>query len=300
MCYIGRATVGKPPSKPLEGVFSCPVRRLFTSTFSRVRRWAALLCFFAGAAPCRAGGEFSLLWLPNLHLQYEGLGYRTVQNGWDIKCKPSGAGLGLRWRAPVSRRLALQLQYWRNQPFYAREDGNAASDVLRQTGQTRIALQALTADLRHPLAGSPWEAVAGLQGVHQTLHRKDIVYNLAPEPAEARERLWGLGAHVGAARRAPEGDGGYWEGELLLGHLFFTGNRLSTEGGSLRRDGYTYSFRLEAGWRRGPWRFGLGLLDQIFQVMVPGGRTLPGGAAASFPVNKTDFTSPFAAVTYAY
>jgi hypothetical protein len=36
------------------------------------------------------------------------------------------------------------------------------------------------------------------------------------------------------------------------------------------------------------------------EIIVPAGKALPNGATASLPDNKTDFSSPFISVTYAY
>jgi hypothetical protein len=245
-----------------------------------------------------AAGELALYHLNNASLEYEGTGFRQVDEGWELKVKPRGTGEGLRWRHSLSPDSAVQLQYWRNNAFYAREDGNIKTDALRQNGDTRLSVQALMADLRRPLAESRWEVFVGIQGVHEIFHRKAIIFNLAPEPNQAKEVLSAAGAYIGFHRGSQ--DRFFWDGEASIGHLFLTRNRQSVEGGSIHRSGYAYSFRLEAGYQRNRWRLGLGFVRHLFQIMVPGGKSLPSGAAASLPINKTDFYSPVVAVTYVY
>ena len=249
------------------------------------------------AAPLRAG-ELALYGMPNVQVEYEGTGYRQYPSGWELKVKPESPGLGLRWRQPLTEKLSLQAQYWLNRPVFEREDGNSQSTTLRQTGQTRLAVQNFVVDLRRPLEGTPVEVVAGLQGAYETLTRRDIVFNGAAEAGRPVERLWGAGAvigfHGGRAERF------YYDWEALLGHLFFTGNSQDIEGGSIHSDGYTYVLRLEGGYRGRGWRVGAGFVRQLIQIQVPGGKALPSGAAASLPINKTDFFSPFFSVTYDY
>ena len=48
------------------------------------------------------------------------------------------------------------------------------------------------------------------------------------------------------------------------------------------------------------WKLAVGQIRQMVEITVPGGKTLPTGAAASLPINKIDFDSPFLSVTYAY
>ncbi len=267
--------------------------------FCRLKRAVSLcgaLCFFA---PTLRAGELALYYLPGAQVEYEGTGFRQVPSGWELKVKPRSAGAGLRWRHALGRDVDFQAQFWRNQAFFAREDGNSASGTLRQTGQTRLTLNHLMADLRHPLWNSPVRAVLGAQGLHETFERRDVLFHGAPQPGGATEALDAAGAYMGFEGSASRAS---WYGswEVLLGHLFLTSNRQQTGGGSIRRDGYTYMFRLEAGWRKGPWRAGVGYVRQLFQVLVPGGKTFGTGAAASLPINKTDFFSPLLAVSYEY
>lgn len=259
-----------------------------------------LLFLFSLAATPVAAGQVSVYYLPENQVEYEGLGYRTFDQGHDIKLKPHGSGMGLRWRHELAGKWTAQMQYWRNNPFFAREDGNARDALNRQTGQTRIAVQNFMADVGRPLHGSRVAAVAGLQGVHQTLDRRDIVFNGAPEPGSSRENLEAAGAYFGF-RRADEGSKRFYgEWEFLIGHFFKTRNSQTTGGGSVRREGYSYTVRLEAGCRLERWKLGLGFVRHTLQVHVPGGATFPSGAARSFPINKTDFFSPFLSLTYVY
>lgn len=253
------------------------------------------------AVPCavHAASEMALYYLPNARVEYEGTGFRQFDQGWELKVKPQSSGAGLRWRQQISDGWATQIQYWRNAPFYAMEDGNSLSQSFRQTGQTRLSLQNLMWDARTPLFESRVEAVAGGQWVHESFHRKSVIFNQAPEPAEAHETLdaWGgyMGFHWGRAFSHF-----YYDGEAVMTHFFHTNNRLSVGGGSIRQRGYGYAIRLEGGWRSGPWRVGLGWVRQLYQIHAPGGQSFPSGAAASLPLNKTDFFSPFLTVTYAY
>jgi hypothetical protein len=259
------------------------------------------LFIFIGAPLCAA--EVSLYYLPGAQVEYEGTGYRETSNGWELKVKPQSSGMGLRWRQGLTDKLALQVQGWANKPFFATEDGNAQSDTLRQTGQTKLAFQTLMADLRRPLSNSSVEVLAGLVGFHETFHRKDIVFNLAQEPGCAHEAISALGAYFGfhGGHGPTTGQRGfYWDGEATMGHFFFTDNKLTVDGGSIHRNGYTYTLRLEGGWCQGSWRAGMGYLRQLYQVMVQGGQTMSTGAAASLPINKTDFFSPFVVVSYVY
>jgi hypothetical protein len=144
----------------------------------------ALLVLLLLPAAARAG-ELAVYYLPENQVEYEGLGHRAFDQGWDVKLKPRGAGGGLRWRHALAGKWTAQAQYWRNAAFFAREDGNARDALNRQTGQTRIAVQNFMADVGRPLLGSRVEAAAGLQGVHQTLNRRDIVFNGAPAPTWA-------------------------------------------------------------------------------------------------------------------
>jgi hypothetical protein len=59
--------------------------------------------------------------------------------------------------------------------------------------------------------------------------------------------------------------------------------------------------RLEAGWQLGRMRLGAGWMRQELEIVVPGaGRSLPSGATASLPDNKTDYSSLFVSVTYVH
>ncbi len=260
---------------------------------------AAALAFAAASA---IAGEFSLQGVPQARMEYEGTGFRQTPNGWELKVKPWTPAAGFRWRASVTPKLAWQAQYWVNRSAYFMEDGNTQAGPLRQTGQTRQSLEALWVDLRRPLGGSSVEAVAGVHGVHQSFRRKSIVFNTLPEAETALDTQTGAGLHLGFhARRGPrEGRPGYWEGEVLLGHLVWTRNNNPTEGGSIHRGGYTYAVRLEAGRVFGRARLGLGYTRQLYEILVPGGRALPTGAAASLPINKTDFFGPYLSLGWTY
>lgn len=258
------------------------------------RTFLPLLLFLAFPVLTHAG-ELSVYYLNNLAVQYEGTGFRQTQAGWEVKVKPQAGGQGLRWRQG-----AFQLQYWRNNPHFSTEGGNGGL----QLGRTLLAADVALADVRLPLAGSVVEAVAGLSGARFRLDRKDVSFNGVNDPAGARETLTAAGPVLGFHGRAGEPRPGAWtfwaDGEILIGHYLWTRNRLRVDGGNLSRSGFSYLFRAEAGLRRGPWRVGLGLLRQMHEVVVPGGRTLPNGGAVSLPVNKVDFGSPFVSVTYEF
>ncbi len=260
--------------------------------------------------PLRAG-QLSLYYSPTARVEYEGTGYRQVDSGWELKTKPLKTGQGLRWRHEFSDSLALQISHWRNDPTFFSEDGNTQGGPMRQTGQTKLALNNFFVDLRRPLFDSAIEAVGGMQGAHVSLRRKSIVFNLASESGSPRETLSALGPYIGfhgsgyAPSRLVERDGGsskvfYWDWELTLGHFFWTQNTQKTDGGSIHRGGYSYNFRIEGGWRRGNWGLGVGYAKQMLEITVPGGKALPTGAAASLPINKFDFASPFVTVNYEY
>lgn len=258
----------------------------------------AILLAALAAAPLHAD-EAAVYFLDNLAVQYEGTGYRETMSGWELKVKPQGAGQGLRWR-----RGAFQAQAWRNNPYFSWEDGNSAGTVMRQTGQTRLAVNVLAADLRLPLAASGVEAVAGVLGLHATFDRKDVVFNTVPDDAGAQESLSALGPVLGfhaSRRKALKGRWALWaDGEFLVGQFLWTRNRQKTDGGSIHRDGFSYMIRAEAGAAVGRWRLGAGLVRQMHEILVPGGKGLPNGAAASLPINKIDFQSPFVSVSYDY
>ncbi|MBL0349235.1 MAG: hypothetical protein IPP68_02520 [Elusimicrobia bacterium] len=255
------------------------------------------------AAGARAG-EWSVQYLPQVRTEYEGTGFRQVPNGWELKVKPWTPAGGLRWQQPLAPKLSLQAQYWVNRSAYFKEDGNTQLGPLRQTGLTRQSIQSLWVDVRRPLAGSAVEAVGGVHGVYQSFRRKDIVFNGAADPSSTLDTQSGLGAHLGVhfGRLLPpeERRGYFWDGELLLGRLLWTRNNRRTEGGGIHSGGYTYSFRLEAGRAVGPLRLSLGYARQMYEILVPGGRALPSGAAGSLPINKTDFFGPYLSVGWAY
>lgn len=249
-------------------------------------------------------GELSLQWMPQARVEYEGTGFRQVPNGWELKVKPWTPAGGLRWRSEISPRLSWQVQYWANRPAYFYEIGNSSTPALNQTGQTRQSLQSLWMDFRRPLTGSAVEAVGGVHGVLQSFRRKDIVFNGTAEPASTLDTQAGLGIHMGVhLRPAPRKDAPRrwdWEGEFLLGRLLWTGNNQSTEGGSIRRGGYTFSFRLESGVRLGRTRWALGYSRQMYEILVPGGRALSSGAAGALPINKTDVFGPYLSMGWVY
>lgn len=242
-------------------------------------------------------GEWTVQWVPQARVEYEGTGFRETPNGWELKVKPWTPAGGLRWRQSLSPRLTAQVQYWANRPAYFYEIGNSSTPVLNQIGQTRQSVQALWVDLRRPLAGSGVEAVGGVHGVYQSFRRKNIVFNSVPEPESTLDTQTGLGVHMGVALGSPRGLSTdrrwFWEGEFLLGRLLWTKNNRRVEGGSIRWGGYTYSFRWEVGRTWGRTRWGVGYTRQLYEIFVPGGRSLSGGAAGSLPINKTDFFGPY-------
>jgi hypothetical protein len=256
-------------------------------------------------APTLRAGEAALYYMNNAALEWEGTGARQTPSGWELKAKPQGNAIGLRWRQSVAEDLDVQVFCLANKPYYFFENGNTSSNPsLQQRGQTRIALQEVSADLRRPLEDSSAVGVlAGIQGVREVFKRKDISFWNVPDPSTVREALSAMGGYVGVySLRLPSGSRGlFWDADVSIGHYFWARNTCKTEGGSVRGEGYFYMARLEAGWRFGPMRFGAGWIRQSLTINVPGaGKSLPGGAAASLPDNKTDFSSPFVSVTYAY
>ena len=293
----GRPTQHFPPlEKGGEGGFQKSSRR-----YARIAAGAGLALFFAAARTLRAD-DVSLFYLYSNAVEYEGSGYRQTREGWELKVKPHGAGLGLRWRHPWTEDWSMNWQYWQNFAYYSWEDGNSVSPTLRQTGQTKLGVHELMGDARHPLEGSSVQALAGLEGVYESYRRKDIVFNQVSDPSSVQEGLSALGAYIGFARE-PKPDPArrfYWDGEISIGHLFFTRDVQSIEGGSIHRDGYTYHFRVEGGFRRENWRAGLGFVRHMIEITVPGGKALPTGAAASLPINKIDFGSPYLVLTFLF
>ncbi len=260
--------------------------------FCRLKRAVSLcgaLCFFA---PALQAGELALYYLPGAQVEYEGTGFRQVPSGWELKVKPRSAGAGLRWRHALGRDVDFQTQFWRNQAFFAREDGNAASGTRRQTGQTRLTLNHLMADLRHPLWNSPVQAVLGAQGLHETFERRDVTFNGTPQPANATEALDAAGAYMGFEGSASRAS---WYGswEVLLGHLFLTSNRQQTGGGSIRGTGTrTCSvWRLDGG--RAPGGPGWGTSASSSRCWCRAAR--PSGPARPLPCPSTRriFSVPF-------
>jgi hypothetical protein len=243
--------------------------------------------------------ELSVYYLSNLAVQYEGTGFRESPGGWELKVKPKAGGQGLRWRHGRG-----QVQYWRNDPYYSSEAGNSASLTLHQYGETLYGYQTLVADLRLPLAGSALEAVGGAQGTRVVFKRKAVVFKDVPTDETPTEVLEALGPVVGLhaeAEKPLRGAWGLWaDGEILTGHFFWTRNRQKSFGGSLHRDGYSYIFRAEAGVRCGGLRLGLGLARQAAEIVVPGGRALPNGGAASLPINQNDFDGSFISVSWVW
>lgn len=247
--------------------------------------------------------------LPHARVEYEGTGYREVPNGWELKVKPWTAAGGIRWRTDLSSTLGVQIQYWQNRPSYAAEFGNTAGETATQNGQMRLALHSLWADVRRPLAGSPVEAVFGINGVYQTIDQKDVVFNGTPEAGSSHETHTGVGAHIGVHgkgrgrpwRQVPSL---FWDGELLIGHTFVTHNTLTAEDGSIHQGGYSYSGRLEGGLAWARWRLSLGYTRQMYEIFVPGGRRFTAGsttgATASLPINKTDIFGTFLALGWTY
>jgi hypothetical protein len=118
-----------------------------------------------------------------------------------------------------------------------------------------------------------------------------------------REALGALGGYIGVYTLGlppAKGRGYYWDMESFIGHYFWTQNTVKDYEGSMHRNGFFYAARLEAGWQAGQMRLGAGWLRQELEIIVPAGKALPNGATASLPDNKTDFSSPFISVTYAY
>jgi hypothetical protein len=242
-------------------------------------------------------------------MEYEGVGYREVPHGWELKVKPWTPAAGLRWRTELSRDLGFQMQYWTHRPTYAAEFGNSQSATQQQTGQMELSLQSLWIDLRRPLAGSPVEVVFGLNGLHHQIRQKDVSLDGIPEPGSSHETQMALGGHLGfhgkgQGRPLGRGPALFWDGEILLGHYFWTHNQLDADGGSVDQGGYTYALRLEGGvaWPR--WRVSVGYARQLYEMFVPEGRRFTAGAdpsaAASLPINKIDLFGPFLAVGWTY
>lgn len=258
-----------------------------------------LVLLLCGVASAAAADEWSLQLLPQGYVEYEGSGYRQVPSGWELKVKPWNPVGGIRWRRTLSVDWAVQAQAWANRATYAGEIGNRSG--IQQYGQTSLAVQTLWLDARRPLRFSPVEIVFGVNGARQVFKRKAIEFG-APEPDTARETLQSLGAHVGFhAGRKPPPRGFFWDGEILLGHSFWTRNRLRVEGGTIDRRGYTYHFRWEGGYAVGRWRLSAGYARQLVEVLVPGGKSLPTtGATVSLPINKTDLFGPFLALGWTY
>ncbi len=244
-------------------------------------------------------GEVSLFYSPNNRVQYEGVGYRQQDSGWELKTKPAGNGAGLRVRHALPGQWGMTLQYWTNLSFYEREDGNAQSHVLRQTGQTELTIQNLLWGVSHPIQGSLLEAVFGVQGTQAVFRRKDFVFNGVFSAVQTQEEIRGAGGWLGV-HGAAKGRAFFIDGEVLLGHYFLTSNKLSVEGGGVHQGGYSYLFILEAGVRFRQWRFSAGFCRQLMQIHVPGGKSLGNGATVSFPINKLDFSSPFIAITFLF
>ncbi len=250
--------------------------------------------------PCKKGlyaGEMTLYFLPRAQLHWEGSGFRQFDEAWTVKVYQLGTGTGLRWREQMHKNLTLHVQYWRNNPRYADETGNVKSTNLNQTVRTKLDMHNLMVDVCHPLESSSIEVLAGIQGTCNRFQRQDIIFNTVVV-SEQQENLSGLGAYIGF-------HGGrtrmfYYDWEATLGHLFLTHNIQTAEGGSIHREGFTYNFRVEAGIQRNKWRFGIGYICQLVQIMVPGGKTLPSGDAISLPINKFDFFSPTLSVSYVY
>lgn len=267
----------------------------------RVALWAlGLLSAGLGAH----AGELSLQYLPSAYIEYEGTGHRDAPSGWELKVKPWTDVGGLRWRQELGPRWAFQAQGWMNRVIYQTEIGNR-NNAFEQEGQTSVDLKTLWIDLRRPLAGSTLEAVFGAHGVRQVFKRKDIVFNSPPDPVEYKETQEALGAHVGfhLAKQGRPGKRGwrlFGDGELLLGHFFWTHNRLESEKGSISSGGYTYAFRAEGGVAGPRWRFSAGYARQMYEILVPGGQSTPSGATVSFPINKTDLFGPFLALGWTY
>jgi len=273
----------------------------------RLNRFFILSASFFLWGPFGRAGELSLQIVPQARVEYEGTGYREEQSGWELKVKPWTSAGGVRWRTDLSPQWGFQVQYWRNRPAYFAQFDNNAGGTQDQTGQMRLAIQSLWLDLRHPLAGSTVEAVAGINGLYQTLRQKNMVYNQTPEPGSSVDKQSGLGAHLGVHGKGQGhamswGPALFWDGELLFGHYFLTHNTLPTDGGSIHQGGYSYNARLEGGlaWTR--WRLSLGYTRQMYELFVPGGRRFAPGskATASLPINKDDFFGTFLALGWTY
>lgn len=267
---------------------SFAVTGMFLGTIFLVLPWAVV-----------RAGEVALYGLVNDRVQYEGVGYRQDISGWELKVKPASWGVGGRWRHPLPEFGAVQAQYWANAPKYDEENGNTQSKDLKQNGQTRLWVQHALADMRFPLYQSPLEVVAGVQMAWADFKRQQIVYHQMVEPEEPRETLWAAGGHVGF-HGAHSGKRFFVDGEILLGHFFWTHNTQSVDGGGIHREGYSYLFRAETGARWGAWKVSVGFFRELLEIHVPGGKRLSTGAAASLPLNKLDVSSPFLGLTYVY
>lgn len=275
-------------------------------TFNRILFFTLPLIFFV---PLLRSGELSVQLIPQARVEYEGTGFREAPNGWELKVKPWSPAGGIRWRTELSPLWGFQAQYWKNRPAYFAEFGNSAGGDKNQTGQMKLSMQSLWVDLRHPLSGSPVEAVFGVNGLYQTIRQKDVVFLGNPEPGSSLETQTGLGAHLGfhgkgLGRPLAWGPSLFWDGELLLGHYFFTHNTLTSDEGSIHRGGYTYNIRLEGGLAWSRWRFSFGYTRQLYEILVPGGRRFTPGAAesatASLPINKVDLFGPYLALGWTY
>jgi len=263
------------------------------------------VCVLFLSVVSKASSDFSLYGLPQALMEYEGTGYREVSAGWELKVKPLCPVGGIRWRHEFNKQWALQSQYWVNRPTYAEESWNARSPDVKQFDQTRLSLQSLWADVRAPLWASPVEVVAGVNGAYQSFRRKNIVYGSTNEPGDYLETHTALGVHMGVHAGSQKNSGAhrpgsYWDSEVLLSHYLWTKNNLTTSGGTIDTGGYAYSFRLEGGLVFGRVRLGVGYLRQMYEIFVPGGRSLPEGSAVSLPINKTDLFGPFISLGWIY
>jgi hypothetical protein len=253
-----------------------------------MKRLAALMLCLS-SIPLHAG-NLSIYWLNNLAVQYEGTGYRETQSGWELKVKPQSVGQGVRWRGE-----RIQIQAWRNNDYFCWEDGNSVSPLVRQTGQTRLTFRTIQADVRLPLAGSSVEATGGLILTDADFNRKDVMYG-GVVVAGAREHLSAVGPSMGvhASTVRSVGRWALWaDGEISMVRFLWSRNRLETNGGSIARGGFAYTMRGEIGLKRGAWSVSVGVVRQMHEILVPGGRGFSNGAAASLPINKIDFESPF-------
>ncbi|HOW27849.1 MAG TPA: hypothetical protein PK876_05050 [Elusimicrobiota bacterium] len=268
------------------------------------RRLVGTVAWVVLLAPAVRAGQMSVYYSPSAQVEYEGTGYRSTAQGWELKVKPLSAATGFVWDHDLTKGRSLNIQYWRNESYYHREDGNALSATLRQTGLTRLAFHNVLAGLRVPVKERRLAASLGLQGVRETFDRTGFVFNGNATGETACSSLGGIGAclglHGGSKGVEPKKCAFYSDWDLMFGHLFLTTGRPRAEGGSIHRDGYTYTFRLEAGVSSPRWRCGLSYVRQLFQVQFPGGASLPSGAAASLPINKTDFFGPFLNLSYVY